>query len=51
MGWIVGPPETVIVSMQEFRNAGADRVMLGHYDLSNVGTLQVLAETVLPALA
>jgi alkanesulfonate monooxygenase SsuD/methylene tetrahydromethanopterin reductase-like flavin-dependent oxidoreductase (luciferase family) len=48
MGWIVGTPETTKRSLQQFSDAGVDRVILGHYDVSNVATLELLAETVLP---
>jgi alkanesulfonate monooxygenase SsuD/methylene tetrahydromethanopterin reductase-like flavin-dependent oxidoreductase (luciferase family) len=51
MGWLVGTPEMVIARLREFRDAGADRVMLGHYDLGSVGALEVLADAVLPSLA
>jgi alkanesulfonate monooxygenase SsuD/methylene tetrahydromethanopterin reductase-like flavin-dependent oxidoreductase (luciferase family) len=51
MGWFVGTPETLIAELQAFKDAGADRVILGHYDVTNVGTLEVLADAVLPALA
>ncbi len=51
MGWLVGTSETVLGSLRAFQRIGVERVMLGHYDLANVETLAVLAETVLPSLA
>lgn len=50
MGWLVGTPETVVDGLNALGAAGVDRVMLGHYDVANVGTLEVLAHTVLPSL-
>ena len=50
MGWLVGTPEAVIGGLEALREVGVDRVMLGHYDVANVATLEVLADTVLPAL-
>jgi alkanesulfonate monooxygenase SsuD/methylene tetrahydromethanopterin reductase-like flavin-dependent oxidoreductase (luciferase family) len=50
MGWLVGTPETVIASLRELRDAGVDRVILGHYDVAQIGTLELLAEAVLPSL-
>jgi alkanesulfonate monooxygenase SsuD/methylene tetrahydromethanopterin reductase-like flavin-dependent oxidoreductase (luciferase family) len=50
MGWLAGTPETLLAGLRDFQQAGVERVMLGHYDLANVETLVVLAETVLPSL-
>jgi alkanesulfonate monooxygenase SsuD/methylene tetrahydromethanopterin reductase-like flavin-dependent oxidoreductase (luciferase family) len=50
MGWLVGTPQTVRDRLSELQVAGVDRVMVGHYDVANVGTLELLAETVLPSL-
>jgi alkanesulfonate monooxygenase SsuD/methylene tetrahydromethanopterin reductase-like flavin-dependent oxidoreductase (luciferase family) len=51
MGWLVGTPDTLVADLRDFAEAGVERVMLGHYDLANLETLAVLAETVLPSLA
>jgi alkanesulfonate monooxygenase SsuD/methylene tetrahydromethanopterin reductase-like flavin-dependent oxidoreductase (luciferase family) len=51
MGWLVGTADTLIASLMEFHAAGAERMMLGHYDVADVDTLAVLAETVLPSLS
>ncbi|HEY2593219.1 MAG TPA: LLM class flavin-dependent oxidoreductase [Chloroflexota bacterium] len=50
MGWLVGTPPTLLASLRAFEEAGLERVVLGHYDVANVDTLAVLAETVLPSL-
>jgi alkanesulfonate monooxygenase SsuD/methylene tetrahydromethanopterin reductase-like flavin-dependent oxidoreductase (luciferase family) len=49
MGWLVGTPQGIVTSLREFGNQGVDRVVLGHYDVANVGTLEVLADAVLPS--
>jgi alkanesulfonate monooxygenase SsuD/methylene tetrahydromethanopterin reductase-like flavin-dependent oxidoreductase (luciferase family) len=51
MGWLVGTPDALFAGLRDFQQAGVERVMLGHYDLANVETLAVLAETVLPSVA
>jgi alkanesulfonate monooxygenase SsuD/methylene tetrahydromethanopterin reductase-like flavin-dependent oxidoreductase (luciferase family) len=47
MGWLVGSVEEVVARLEAFAAAGAERVILGHYDLANVSTLELLAATVL----
>jgi alkanesulfonate monooxygenase SsuD/methylene tetrahydromethanopterin reductase-like flavin-dependent oxidoreductase (luciferase family) len=51
IGWLVGTPTSLLASLGEFEHAGVGRVMLGHYDVDNVGTLTLLAESILPSLA
>ena len=51
MGWLVGTPETVVASLRQFQDVGVQRVMLGHYDLTSIDTLELLADAVLPELA
>jgi alkanesulfonate monooxygenase SsuD/methylene tetrahydromethanopterin reductase-like flavin-dependent oxidoreductase (luciferase family) len=50
MGWLVGTPETVAAGLSELRDAGVDRVMLGHYDVASLSTLDIVADRVLPLL-
>jgi alkanesulfonate monooxygenase SsuD/methylene tetrahydromethanopterin reductase-like flavin-dependent oxidoreductase (luciferase family) len=50
MGWIVGTSEEITVRLREFAAAGAERAILGHYDVGDVTTLELLAAHVLPCL-
>jgi alkanesulfonate monooxygenase SsuD/methylene tetrahydromethanopterin reductase-like flavin-dependent oxidoreductase (luciferase family) len=50
MGWVVGTPEEVIASLRGLAAAGVDRAILGHYDLSQTAVLELLSQTVLPAV-
>jgi alkanesulfonate monooxygenase SsuD/methylene tetrahydromethanopterin reductase-like flavin-dependent oxidoreductase (luciferase family) len=47
MGWLVGDPRDVVAQLRSFAEVGVERVIFGHYDLSDVGLLELLAE-VLP---
>jgi alkanesulfonate monooxygenase SsuD/methylene tetrahydromethanopterin reductase-like flavin-dependent oxidoreductase (luciferase family) len=51
MGWLVGSVEDLVAQSKAFAAAGADRVILGHYDLDNLATLELLAATVLRDVA
>jgi alkanesulfonate monooxygenase SsuD/methylene tetrahydromethanopterin reductase-like flavin-dependent oxidoreductase (luciferase family) len=51
MGWLVGSVEDVGAQLHGFAAAGAERVILGHYDLTNLATLELLAATVLGDVA
>jgi alkanesulfonate monooxygenase SsuD/methylene tetrahydromethanopterin reductase-like flavin-dependent oxidoreductase (luciferase family) len=51
MGWLVGSIDDAIAQLQAFAAAGAERVILGHYDLTNLATLELLAATVLAKVA
>jgi alkanesulfonate monooxygenase SsuD/methylene tetrahydromethanopterin reductase-like flavin-dependent oxidoreductase (luciferase family) len=46
MGWLVGSVEDLGAQLDAFAAAGAERVILGHYDLTNLATLELLAATV-----
>jgi alkanesulfonate monooxygenase SsuD/methylene tetrahydromethanopterin reductase-like flavin-dependent oxidoreductase (luciferase family) len=50
MGWLAGTPEVLVTQLRALAAAGVQRVVLGHYDLAAVDTLELLAETVLPSL-
>jgi hypothetical protein len=44
MGWLVGTPDEVQTSVMALERAGVERVVLGHYDLEDAETLEILAE-------
>lgn len=50
-GWLVGTVPDVVLRLREFSAAGAERVMLGHYNLSDAAVLELLANRVLRVLA
>jgi alkanesulfonate monooxygenase SsuD/methylene tetrahydromethanopterin reductase-like flavin-dependent oxidoreductase (luciferase family) len=50
-GWLVGTVLDVVPRLREFAAAGAQRVMLGHYNLGDLDVLELLASRVLPVLA
>jgi len=41
----------VIAQLKAFAAAGAERAILGHYDIANPATLELLAEAVLEEVA
>lgn len=43
MGWLVGTVDDIMAALREFEAAGAERVILGHYDLADRQTLELLA--------
>lgn len=51
MGWLVGTVLDVVARLREFAAAGADRVILGHYDVKDVSMLELLASDVLAMVA
>jgi alkanesulfonate monooxygenase SsuD/methylene tetrahydromethanopterin reductase-like flavin-dependent oxidoreductase (luciferase family) len=51
MGWLVGTPATIVEHLRELAAAGVARAILGHYDLDASESLELLADSVLPALA
>ena len=46
MGWLVGTTDEIRVRLNEFAAAGAERIILGHYDLRDRSTLDLLASLV-----
>jgi alkanesulfonate monooxygenase SsuD/methylene tetrahydromethanopterin reductase-like flavin-dependent oxidoreductase (luciferase family) len=47
LGWIVGTSRQVSQHVAELADAGVDRVILGHYDVGDDRTLELLAEALL----
>ena len=50
LGWIVGTPAAVAAKLRALEAAGADLAILGHYDLDDADTLDLIAYDVLPAV-
>jgi alkanesulfonate monooxygenase SsuD/methylene tetrahydromethanopterin reductase-like flavin-dependent oxidoreductase (luciferase family) len=50
LGWVAGTPSQIVAALKALAAAGVDQVMLGHYDLDDEATLQLVAAEVLPAL-
>jgi alkanesulfonate monooxygenase SsuD/methylene tetrahydromethanopterin reductase-like flavin-dependent oxidoreductase (luciferase family) len=51
MGWVVGTPETIVEQLLSLEAAGVDLAILGHYDLTDDQSLEVIANDVMPAVA
>jgi alkanesulfonate monooxygenase SsuD/methylene tetrahydromethanopterin reductase-like flavin-dependent oxidoreductase (luciferase family) len=49
--WFVGTPEEIVERMQQFTEAGVDLFMLQHFLLDDGDALELLAETVMAAVA
>ena len=49
-GWVAGTPGEVVTALRELAEAGVDRAMLGHYDVDDTRVLDLIAESILPAL-
>jgi alkanesulfonate monooxygenase SsuD/methylene tetrahydromethanopterin reductase-like flavin-dependent oxidoreductase (luciferase family) len=50
MGWLAGTPPQLVAGLRPLADAGVDRAILGHYDLSDVAALELVASDVMPAL-
>jgi alkanesulfonate monooxygenase SsuD/methylene tetrahydromethanopterin reductase-like flavin-dependent oxidoreductase (luciferase family) len=51
MGWVVGTPETIVEQLLSLEAAGVDLAILGHYDLTDDQSLELIANDVMPAVA
>ena len=51
MGWVVGTPRDVVEQLTSLAEAGVDLAILGHYNLADDLSLEVIASEVMPALA
>jgi alkanesulfonate monooxygenase SsuD/methylene tetrahydromethanopterin reductase-like flavin-dependent oxidoreductase (luciferase family) len=51
MGWLVGTPEMIVDGLRPLAEAGVDLAIVGHYDLDDVATLELIAAEVMPRLA
>jgi alkanesulfonate monooxygenase SsuD/methylene tetrahydromethanopterin reductase-like flavin-dependent oxidoreductase (luciferase family) len=51
MGWLVGTVDEVTARLKALAAVGVDRVILGHYDVDNLTTLELVAESVLKEVA
>jgi alkanesulfonate monooxygenase SsuD/methylene tetrahydromethanopterin reductase-like flavin-dependent oxidoreductase (luciferase family) len=51
MGWWVGTPPTIVDALRPLAEAGVDLAIVGHYDLDDVATLELIAAEVMPRLA
>jgi alkanesulfonate monooxygenase SsuD/methylene tetrahydromethanopterin reductase-like flavin-dependent oxidoreductase (luciferase family) len=50
MGWLVGTPNEIVAGLRRLAEVGVERAILGQYDLDDAATLELLAESVLPAV-
>ena len=50
-GWLAGTPADLIAGLQALAAAGVQRVMLQHFDQTNLDVLALIAGEVLPAVA
>jgi alkanesulfonate monooxygenase SsuD/methylene tetrahydromethanopterin reductase-like flavin-dependent oxidoreductase (luciferase family) len=51
LGWVAGTPKDVVDQLRPLAEAGVALAILGHYDLDDVATLELIANDVMPALA
>ena len=51
MGWVAGTPREIIVQLRALADAGVDLAILGHYDVEDEASLELVADDVMPALA
>jgi alkanesulfonate monooxygenase SsuD/methylene tetrahydromethanopterin reductase-like flavin-dependent oxidoreductase (luciferase family) len=51
MGWLVGTTEEVVAHLQALKAVGVQRAVLGHYNVADAKVLELLAHSVLPAVA
>ncbi len=49
-GWVAGTPDQVVGALSELAVAGVERVMLGHYNVEDMGVLDLIARRIRPAL-
>jgi alkanesulfonate monooxygenase SsuD/methylene tetrahydromethanopterin reductase-like flavin-dependent oxidoreductase (luciferase family) len=47
MGWVVGTPQEVVARLHALAEAGIERAIFGHYDVTDVHALELVAEAVL----
>jgi alkanesulfonate monooxygenase SsuD/methylene tetrahydromethanopterin reductase-like flavin-dependent oxidoreductase (luciferase family) len=50
MGWLVGTPAALVAALRPLAEAGVDLAVLGHYDLDDAQSLELIAAEVLPNL-
>jgi alkanesulfonate monooxygenase SsuD/methylene tetrahydromethanopterin reductase-like flavin-dependent oxidoreductase (luciferase family) len=50
-GWLAGTPDDLIAGLRALADAGVQRVMLQHFDQTNMDVLALIAREVLPAVA
>jgi alkanesulfonate monooxygenase SsuD/methylene tetrahydromethanopterin reductase-like flavin-dependent oxidoreductase (luciferase family) len=51
MGWLVGTADEVVTQLRGLAAVGVQWAALGHYDVADVSTLELLAHSVLPHVA
>ena len=51
MGWVAGTPREIVVQLRALADAGVDLAILGHYDVEDEASLELVADDVMPALA
>jgi alkanesulfonate monooxygenase SsuD/methylene tetrahydromethanopterin reductase-like flavin-dependent oxidoreductase (luciferase family) len=47
-GWVAGTPAEIVAALKALGEVGVQRAMLGHYDVDDTATLELLAQEVLP---
>jgi alkanesulfonate monooxygenase SsuD/methylene tetrahydromethanopterin reductase-like flavin-dependent oxidoreductase (luciferase family) len=50
LGWLCGTPADIAASLRKLEEVGVDLAVLGHYDLDDVATLDLIADDVMPRL-
>jgi alkanesulfonate monooxygenase SsuD/methylene tetrahydromethanopterin reductase-like flavin-dependent oxidoreductase (luciferase family) len=51
MGWLVGTPAAIVAALRPLADAGVDLAIVGHYDLHDAQTLELIMAEVAPNLA
>jgi alkanesulfonate monooxygenase SsuD/methylene tetrahydromethanopterin reductase-like flavin-dependent oxidoreductase (luciferase family) len=50
-GWLAGTPGDIVARLEEYADAGVERVMLQHLAHRDAAALELIAAEVVPALA
>lgn len=50
LGWVAGTPTQIVSALRPLASAGVELAVLGHYDLSDMAALELIANDVMPAL-
>jgi alkanesulfonate monooxygenase SsuD/methylene tetrahydromethanopterin reductase-like flavin-dependent oxidoreductase (luciferase family) len=50
LGWVAGSPAQIVSALRPLASAGVELAILGHYDLTDMAALELIANDVMPAL-
>jgi alkanesulfonate monooxygenase SsuD/methylene tetrahydromethanopterin reductase-like flavin-dependent oxidoreductase (luciferase family) len=50
LGWVAGSPAQIVSALRPLAAAGVELAILGHYDLTDMAALELIANEVMPAL-